>query len=174
MIVHNPTQIYDIFDSRYGLNGNSKTKIKLNQIPICLIHLSNYQTVLKLIGSNKNPFEVLGGYVNDDDSLLRHAISTGRVSQSLNILFNRLFVHIYFKDYLRAKESSEIAEQYKSQQAPGMKYNNHVFYEGLMAFHFSRCPTEKEGSEPKVKMRFYCSGHGLNTQYGTGRTNCCY
>ena len=116
-------------------------QVELKQLPSSLTHQTNHQSVLKLIGSAKNPFEVLKGFIENEDQLLQHALSTRRMPLAETIYFNRSFVSFFLKDYEQAKEAVEWAENYKSRSAM-LKNNCQIFYSGLLAFHFTRCPSE--------------------------------
>mmetsp|Transcript_551 Transcript_551/g.1022 ORF Transcript_551/g.1022 Transcript_551/m.1022 type:complete len:228 (-) Transcript_551:107-790(-) len=106
---------------------------RCNQIPTLRTLLTNHQSVLRLIGSNKNPFDILVGHINNEDELLQYSLSTGRSSFVEVIYFNRLFVAFFFKRYKEAAQYS--SERFKSGQP---KHIYFVFYEGLTANYFSR------------------------------------
>ncbi len=112
----------------------------LKKLHTCLTQLTNHQSVLRLIGSKKNPFNVSEGFVESEDELLHHALSTGRITLARTIYFNRLFVAFFFKQY---EIAADYAGKYSIQQAE-LKTNCHVFYEGLTAFYFARRSSNNE------------------------------
>ena len=115
-------------------------QVQLNQIPNCLTHLTNHQSVLRLIGSKKNPFDVLEGFIDNEDELLHHSLSTGRLPLAKTIYFNRFFVAFFFKRY---EEAAKYAGKHESRQA-SLQHIYHTFYEGLTAFHFARQSADDE------------------------------
>jgi len=108
--------------------------LQLNQLPSCFTHVSNHLSVLMLIGSKKNPFQVFNGHMNSEDELLQHALSIGRFSLAQTIYFNRLFVAFFFKRY---EEAQKYAGKYLNQYAK-LNIANHIFYTGLTEFYFAR------------------------------------
>jgi len=108
--------------------------VQLHQIPICLTHLTNHQSVLKLIGSTKNPFHVVKAYIENEDQLLHHALSTGRLPLVEAIHFNRLYVAFFMKQY---EEAAEYIGKYSPINSM-LKRTCYTFYEGLTAFYLAR------------------------------------
>mmetsp|Transcript_19185 Transcript_19185/g.40186 ORF Transcript_19185/g.40186 Transcript_19185/m.40186 type:complete len:102 (-) Transcript_19185:3-308(-) len=100
--------------------------LQLNQLPSCFTHVSNHLSVLMLIGSKKNPFQVFNGHMNSEDELLQHALSIGRFSLAQTIYFNRLFVAFFFKRY---EEAQKYAGKYLNQYAK-LNIANHIFTRG--------------------------------------------
>ncbi|KAL7539509.1 hypothetical protein ACHAXR_009352 [Thalassiosira sp. AJA248-18] len=126
--------------------GFALKMISLNQLLLCLTHLATQIFVLRLMGSDKDPFEVLGGFVKNEDELLHHALSTRRLPLALRICCNRALVAFFFKRY---DEAAEYAGKCKNELSTPMCFAkpSHSFYEGLTYFHFVRCQVEDLGKQ---------------------------
>ncbi len=98
-----------------------------------LLHI----TVLKLMGSNKDPFDALSGAipVKNEDQLLQFALRSGKHAIAQSIYLNKMFVVFWFRRY---EEAGELALKYDSSRMFGVADALHVFYRTLIALHLAR------------------------------------
>jgi len=102
-------------------------------------HLSTHLMILKLGSIDKNPFDIPGVSIKDEDQLLEQSVDR-RKTLAQAIYFNRMFVAFYLQQYVYA---AEMAEQYKLQRAMIMRFEDihHSFYEALIGFQLARSPS---------------------------------
>mmetsp|Transcript_1921 Transcript_1921/g.4149 ORF Transcript_1921/g.4149 Transcript_1921/m.4149 type:complete len:1254 (-) Transcript_1921:1038-4799(-) len=122
--------------------SSAMTKMaQIRQLHASLSHSSNHLIILKLSGDAglHNPFEKLSGAFNgeikNEDDILHHASSTGKIGIVQAIHFNRLFLAYWFKRY---EEAAEMAKLYKRRMMMPLVDVYHALYEGLTAYHFAR------------------------------------
>ncbi|KAL9187062.1 hypothetical protein ACHAXT_010782 [Thalassiosira profunda] len=125
----------------------ARQAIQSNQLTSCLNIISKHQSAVRLIGSETNPFDVLSYGVTNEDELLQHALSTGRVALCHNIYFHRLKDSFLLKRYDRALQN---ALKYEPRQFFQDAYAS--FYSGLTAFHFIRQPAEESKREKCIEL----------------------
>ena len=103
------------------------------QVAMALLHL----TVLKLMGSDKDPFDALSGAipVKNEDQLLQFALQSGKRAISQSIYLNKMLVAFWFK---RFEEAGELALKYDSSRMFGVADALHVYYRTLIALHLAR------------------------------------
>lgn len=103
--------------------------------------------MVRLIGSESNPFDVLSHGAANEDELLQHALSEGRLVLCYNIYFNRLKDSFLLKRY---DEALECALKYGRCRLVKDVYAS--FYSGLTAFHFIRQPAEETQREKCIEL----------------------
>ena len=115
-------------------------KLKVKQLQHIYALSSHHHMLLKLMGSEKNPFGMFDEAIQNEDDLLGYTISNGKSSDTQSIYFDRLLISFWFKKY---EEAADMAEKYRSRVALRFTDVYHAFYEGLTAFHLARCSSDE-------------------------------
>mmetsp|Transcript_7798 Transcript_7798/g.13753 ORF Transcript_7798/g.13753 Transcript_7798/m.13753 type:complete len:833 (+) Transcript_7798:1125-3623(+) len=115
---------------------------RLQQLNVHLPLTSHHTTILKLMGSDQDPFDVLHGaiQIKNEDEILHYAISKGKHAIVRAVYLNQMFLAFWLKKF---EEASELAT--KCTGIFGfVDVVTHAFYKGLISFHLARCSDDRE------------------------------
>ena len=122
---------------------------QLRQMHTLLPMISNHLTLIKLIGSNhesehqisKPLFHLLNCKINDEDGLLKHALSNRQIGAVQHCYLDRLMSAFWSRNYL---EAAQYAEKFSTcKQVLHFPDLFQTFYQGISAFRLARLGGDK-------------------------------
>eukprot|EP01082_Thalassiosira_pseudonana_P006090 g5506.t1 g5506 contig2:666682-670873(+) len=111
---------------------------RLKQYNLSYFMSAHRLVILKLLGSETDPFVLCNGDFKDEEELFEHAKAQVNTGILEHIYFNRLFIAYWFKRY---DEAIQFIGKSRGIGAVGVYLK---FYEGLTAFHFLRDSNDSE------------------------------